>query len=79
MFVLPYLIYLVRVVVVSENMLYFKLENINTNYFWNNIVSQLQHSLSKEKTLENKIMVIKLQDIVNDNNNLIPMIEHKKT
>ena len=66
-------------VVVSENMLYFKLENINTNYFWNNIVSQLQHSLSKEKTLENKIMVIKLQDIVNDNNNLIPMIEHKKT
>ncbi len=79
-FVLPYPTDLVRVVVVSEIMVYYKISksNINDQVFWTKLVSSLQHSLLKQQSLENKILVVKLQDITNDDHTMIPKLEHKK-
>lgn len=78
-FVLPYPIGLVFLVVVSEIMLYFKVDknSINSPIFWQKLVASLQHSLQNQQTLENQILVIKLQNIMQEDNAMIPKLEYK--
>jgi hypothetical protein len=61
-------------------MFYYKINknNLTDNNFWIKFVHDLQSSLMKEESFENKILVIKLQNITNDNNNLIPKITHQQ-
>lgn len=64
-------------VVVSKIMLYFKLDNINNDHFWLRVIEETRHSLSQQDNLQNKIMVIKLQEIINDDTTMIPKITHQ--
>jgi hypothetical protein len=61
-------------------MLYYKInkKDLTDYYFWIKFVHSLQSSLSQEESFENKILVVKLQDVNNDNNTMIPKLEHKK-
>lgn len=61
-------------------MLYFSVNknNINDNNYWMKIVHNMQQCLINEQSLDNKILVIRLQDITNDDNTMIPKLEHKK-
>lgn len=67
-------------VVVSQIMRYYKVnsENINTDHFWIRLISDIKRSLVKQQTLDNKILVIKLQEVSADDNTMIPKLEHKK-
>ena len=67
-------------VVVSDFMRYYKLskDKLNDQHFWLRLVSDLQHSLSKQQSIEDKIMVVKLQDIVCDDSTIIPKLTQKK-
>lgn len=58
-------------------MLYFKLDNINNDHFWLRVIEETRHSLSQQDNLQNKIMVIKLQEIINDDTTMIPKITHQ--
>lgn len=51
--------------------------DINNSNYWNRIIQDLHRSLSQFETLENKILVIKLQDVVSEDNTMIPKLEHK--
>lgn len=61
-------------------MRYYKINRnyINDQYFWSKFVSDLQHSLLQQESFENKILVVKLQHITNDDSTMIPKLEHKK-
>ena len=51
--------------------------DINNSNYWNRIIQDLHRSLSQFETLENKILVIKLQDVVSEDNTMIPKLEYK--
>ena len=72
---------LVFVVVVSEIMIYSKISQnkINDQNFWIRLVSSLQNKLSHIDSLDDKVLVVKLEHITNDDNTMIPKLEHKKT
>lgn len=63
--------------VVSEIMLYFKLENINNDQDLMKIIGKIKNSLSKIPDPSNKIMVVKIQDIGCDDSTMIPKLEYK--
>ena len=67
-------------VVVSEIMRYFKISknNINDNNYWNKIVKNLRNSLMQQSNLDNKILVVKIQDIITDDSTMIPKLEFHK-
>jgi hypothetical protein len=69
------------VVVVSEIMRYFKINknDINDMNYWNRIIKDLHSSLIKQQDLDNKILVVKLQEITSDDNNMIPKLEYKNS
>jgi|688.fasta_scaffold247749_3 hypothetical protein len=64
---------------VSENMLYINLSkiNIHDDSVWIKFINQIKHSLSIQPSLENKIMVVKIQDVTSDDSTMIPKLEHK--
>lgn len=66
-------------VTVSENILYLKLENIDMNNqnFWTKFVNDIRYSLSKIPDPDNKIMVIKIQNVAYDSDSMIPKLEYK--
>lgn len=68
-------------VVVSEIMRYFKINknDINDMNYWNRIIKDLHSSLVKQHNLDNKILVVKLQEITSDDNNMIPKLEYKNS
>ncbi len=68
-------------VVVSEIMRYFKINknDINDMNYWNRIIKDLHSSLIKQQDLDNKILVVKLQEITSDDNNMIPKLEYKNS
>lgn len=70
----------VWMVSVSENMKYFKINKdiINNSDYWNKLVNSVRSSLLSEPTLENKVLVIKLQDVINDDVSMIPKLEFHK-
>lgn len=72
---------LVFVVVVSEIMIYSKIsqDKIQDQNFWIRFISTLQNKLSHLDSLDNKVLVVKLEHITNDDNTMIPKLEHKKT
>lgn len=72
---------LVFVVVVSEIMIYSKIsqDKIQDQNFWIRLISTLQNKLSHIDSLDNKVLVVKLEHITNDDNTMIPKLEHKKT
>lgn len=61
-------------------MRYYKItkNNINNNDYWTRIVNDIRNSLSKVETLEDKILVIRLQDVANDDTSLIPKLEFRE-
>ena len=68
-------------VVVSEIMIYSKIsqDKIQDQNFWIRLISTLQNKLSHIDSLDNKVLVVKLEHITNDDNTMIPKLEHKKT
>lgn len=64
-------------VVVSEIMIYFKLENIKSDQDLMKIISKIKHSLSKISNPSNKILVVNIQEITRDDSTMIPKLEHK--
>ena len=68
-------------VVVSEIMIYSKIsqDKIQDQNFWIRFISTLQNKLSHIDSLDNKVLVVKLEHITNDDNTMIPKLEHKKT
>ena len=68
-------------VVVSEIMIYSKIsqDKIKDQNFWIRFISTLQNKLSHLDSLDNKVLVVKLEHITNDDNTMIPKLEHKKT
>lgn len=64
--------------VVSEIMLYFKLEDIKSDHDLMNVITKIKHSLSKIPDPQNLIMTITIRSIVNDDSTMIPKLEHKK-
>ena len=65
--------------VVSEIMLYFKLENIKSDEDLMRIINKIKHSLSKIPDPSNKIMVITLQEVTGDDRTMIPKLEYKNS
>lgn len=63
--------------VVSEIMLYFKLEDIKTDNDLMKIINKIKHSLSKIQDPLNKILVVKIQEITEDDSTMIPKLEIK--
>ena len=63
--------------VVSEIMLYFKLENIKSDQDLMKIISKIKHSLSKISDPSNKILVVNIQEVTRDDSTMIPKLEHK--
>ena len=63
--------------VVSEIMLYFKLENIKSDQDLMKIISKIKHSLTKIVDPSNKIMVVKIQEVASDDSTIIPKLEYK--
>lgn len=64
--------------VVSEIMLYFKLEDVKSDQDLMKIISKIKGSLSKIQNPTNKIMTISIKDITSDDSTMIPKLEHKK-
>jgi len=77
-FVLAQPLGLVFLVVVSEIMLYFKLDNINNDQDLMKIITKIKHSLSKISDPQNLVMTVTIRSIVNDDSTMIPKLEHKK-
>ena len=77
-FVLAHPLGLVFLVVVSEIMLYFKLDNINNDQDLMKIITKIKHSLSKISDPQNLVMTVTIRSIVNDDSTMIPKLEHKK-
>lgn len=63
--------------VVSEIMLYFKLENIKSDQDLMGIINKIKHSLIKIPDPSNKIMVVTIQEVTTETNSLIPKINDK--
>ena len=63
--------------VVSEIMLYFKLEEIKSDQDLMKIISKIKHSLSKISDPSNKILVVKTQEVTSDDSSMIPKLEYK--
>lgn len=63
--------------VVSEIMIYFKLENIKSDQDLMRIISKIKHSLSKISDPSNKILVVNIQEVTRDDSTMIPKLEHK--
>ena len=63
--------------VVSEIMLYFKLEEIKSDQDLMKIISKIKHSLSKISDPSNKILVVNIQEVTSDDSIMIPKLEHK--
>lgn len=63
--------------VVSEIMLYFKLEEIKSDQDLMKIISKIKHSLSKISDPSNKILVVNIQEVTGDDSTMIPKLEHK--
>jgi hypothetical protein len=63
---------------VSEKMRYYKINTdaLRDNNYWVKLVNDIRNSLSKQPSLDNKILVIKLQDVVNDDVTMIPKLEY---
>ena len=61
-------------------MRYYNITNadLNNNNYWNRMVNDIKSSLLKEGSLNNKVLVIKLQDVVNDDTTMIPKLEFYK-
>lgn len=64
--------------VVSEIMLYFKLEDIKSDQDLMKIINKIKHSLSLIQDPSNKIMIVKIQEVASDDSTMIPKLEHKK-
>jgi hypothetical protein len=77
-FVLAHPLGLVFLVVVSEIMLYFKLDNINNDQDLMKIITKIKHSLSKISDPQNLVMTVTIRSIVDDDSTMIPKLEHKK-
>jgi len=62
-------------------MIYCKInqEDINNNNYWNKLVNSLRATLSQQKDLTNKIIVIRLQEINRDDDAMIPKLEFKNS
>jgi hypothetical protein len=60
-------------------MIYRHLDKIDLNdtNFWNKLVNDLRNFLIKFPDKQNKILSITLQEIVSDDTNHIPKLEHK--
>lgn len=58
-------------------MLYFNINknHINDHQYLTRIIQSIQRSLAQQQTLDNKILVIKLQDIINNDVSMIPKLE----
>jgi hypothetical protein len=78
-FVLANLLGLVFLVVVSEIMLYFKLENIKSDQDLLMIMNRIKHSLRSVQDPSDKILVFKIQDVSGNDSTMIPKIEYKKS
>lgn len=63
--------------VVSEIMLYFKLENIKSDQDLMKIIGKIKQSVSKISDHSNKILVVKIQEITSDDSGMIPKLEYK--
>lgn len=63
--------------VVSEIMIYFKLENIKSDQDLMRIISKIKHSLSKISDPSNKILVVNIQEVTSDDSTMIPKLEYK--
>ena len=63
--------------VVSEIMLYFKLENIKSDQDLMKILGKIKYSVSKISDHSNKILVVKIQEITSDDSGMIPKLEYK--
>lgn len=63
--------------IVSEIMLYFKLEEIKSDQDLMKIISKIKHSLSKISDPSNKILVVKTQEVTSDDSSMIPKLEYK--
>lgn len=66
-------------VVVSEIMLYFKLENIKSDQDLLMIMNRIKHSLRSVQDPSDKILVFKIQDVSGNDSTMIPKIEYKKS
>lgn len=64
-----------RVLWVYE-MIYYNLSN-RTEIHLDKMMRSIQQLLSSQQSLENKVLVIKIQNIISDNNEMIPKLEHK--
>ena len=64
-------------VIVSEIMLYFKLEEIKSDQDLMKIISKIKHSLSKISDPSNKILVVNIQEVTSDDSIMIPKLEYK--
>lgn len=63
--------------VVSEIMLYFKLENIKSDQDLMKIISKIKHSLNKISDTSNKILVVNIQEVTSNDSSMIPKLEYK--
>jgi hypothetical protein len=59
-------------------MIYCKLENINNEHYWMKLIHNLKRYLSSQTNLQNKILILKIQEIVSDDSTMIPKLEFKK-
>lgn len=78
-FVFPHPIGLVLLVVVSQNMLYFKLENIRNDQDLMVVMGKIKHSLVSIQDPSDKILVVKIQDVASTDSTMIHKLEYKKT
>lgn len=60
-------------------MLYFKLENIKSDEDLIKIISQIKHSLGNISDPSNKVLVVKIQEIVSDDSTMIQKLEYKNS
>jgi hypothetical protein len=67
------------VVIVSEIMLYFKLENIKSDQDLMKIISKIKHSLGKIQDPSNKILIVKTQEVTSNDSAMILKLEHKNS
>ena len=64
-------------VIVSEIMIYFKLEDIKSDEDLIKIIGKIKYSLNKIADPSKKILVVKIQEITSDDSTMIPKIEYK--
>jgi hypothetical protein len=62
-------------------MVYYKLDNVNIrdDYFWMKVVGDMKYHLSSQTNLNNKILIVKIQEISSDDTTMIPKLEFKNT